>query len=122
MIVIKTPEEIEKMAKACKIVAEILEDLKAFVKPGITTKEIEMFAEEKIISKGGTPAFKGYRGYPASICTSVNSQVVHGIPSRVRLNEGDVLSVDLGVYSDGFYGDGAVTLPVGEVSPLAKNF
>mgnify|MGYP001575130348 FL=1 len=120
MIVIKTPEEIEKMAKACKIVAEILEDLKAFVKPGITTKEIEMFAEEKIISKGGTPAFKGYRGYPASICTSVNSQVVHGIPSRVRLNEGDVLSVDLGVYSDGFYGDGAVTLPVGEVSPLAK--
>ena len=120
MIVIKTPEEIEKMAKACKIVAEILEDLKAFVKPGITTKEIEMFAEEKIISKGGTPAFKGYRGYPASICTSVNSQVVHGIPSRVRLNEGDVLSVDLGVYSDGFYGDGAVTLAVGEVSPLAK--
>ena len=120
MIVIKTPEEIEKMAKACKIVAEILEDLKAFVKPGITTKEIEMFAEEKIISKGGTPAFKGYRGYPASICTSVNSQVVHGIPSRVRLKEGDVLSVDLGVYSDGFYGDGAVTLAVGEVSPLAK--
>ncbi|MBI1810947.1 MAG: type I methionyl aminopeptidase [Nitrospirae bacterium] len=120
MIVIKTPEEIEKMAKACKIVAEILEDLKAFVKPGITTKEIEMFAEEKIISKGGTPAFKGYRGYPASICTSVNNQVVHGIPSRVRLNEGDVLSIDLGVYSDGFYGDGAVTLPVGEISPLAK--
>ena len=120
MIVIKTPEEIEKMAKACKIVAEILEDLKAFVKPGITTKEIEMFAEEKIISKGGTPAFKGYRGYPASICTSVNNQVIHGIPSRVRLNEGDVLSIDLGVYSDGFYGDGAVTLPVGEVSPLAK--
>jgi methionyl aminopeptidase len=120
MIVIKTPEEIEKMAKACKIVAEILEDLKAFVKPGITTKEIEMFAEEKIISKGGTPAFKGYRGYPASICTSVNNQVVHGIPSRVRLNEGDVLSIDLGVYSDGFYGDGAVTVPIGEVSPIAK--
>lgn len=120
MIVIKTPEEIEKMAKACKIVAEILEDLKAFVKPGITTKEIEMFAEEKIISKGGTPAFKGYRGYPASICTSVNNQVVHGIPSSVRLNEGDVLSIDLGVYSDGFYGDGAVTIPIGEVSPLAK--
>jgi len=71
MIVIKTPEEIEKMAKACKIVAEILEDLKAFVKPGITTKEIEMFAEEKITSKGGTPAFKGYRGYPASICWSL---------------------------------------------------
>ncbi|MDO8747038.1 MAG: type I methionyl aminopeptidase, partial [Thermodesulfovibrionales bacterium] len=108
------------MAKACKIVAELLEDLKAFVKPGITTKEIEMFAEEKIISKSGTSAFKGYRGYPASICTSVNNQVIHGIPSRVRLNEGDIISIDLGVYSDGFYGDGAVTLPVGEVSPLAK--
>ena len=120
MIVIKTPDEIEKMAKAGKIVAEILENLKAFVKPGITTKEIEMFAEEKIISKGGTPAFKGYRGYPASICTSVNNQVIHGIPSRVRLNEGDVLSIDLGVYRDGFYGDGAVTMPVGEVNPLAK--
>ncbi len=120
MIVIKTPEEIEKMAHACKIVAEVLEDLKAFVKPGITTKDIEMFAEEKIISKGGTPAFKGYRGYPASICTSVNNQVIHGIPSRVRLNDGDVLSIDLGVYMDGFYGDGAVSMPVGEVSPLAK--
>lgn len=120
MIVIKTLDEIEKMAKACKIVAELLEDLKAFVKPGITTKEIEMFAEEKIISKSGTSAFKGYRGYPASICTSVNNQVIHGIPSRVRLNEGDIISIDLGVYSDGFYGDGAVTLPVGEVSPLAK--
>ncbi|RJQ39820.1 MAG: type I methionyl aminopeptidase [Nitrospiraceae bacterium] len=120
MIVIKTPGEIERMAHACKIVAEILEDLREFVKPGITTKEIEMFAEEKIISKGATPAFKGYRGYPASICTSVNDQVVHGIPSRLRINEGDVLSIDLGVYRDGFYGDGAVTLPVGEVSPLAK--
>ncbi|MFZ3123074.1 MAG: type I methionyl aminopeptidase [Thermodesulfovibrionales bacterium] len=120
MIIIKTPGEIEKMAKACKIVAEILEDLKAFVKPGITTKEIEMFAEEKITSKGGIPAFKGYRGYPASICTSVNNQIIHGIPSRVRLNEGDVLSIDLGVYRDGFYGDGAVTIPVGELSPLAK--
>lgn len=120
MIIIKTPGEIEKMAKACKIVAEILEDLKAFVKPGITTKEIEMFAEEKITSKGGIPAFKGYRGYPASICTSVNNQIIHGIPSHVRLNEGDVLSIDLGVYRDGFYGDGAVTIPVGELSPLAK--
>jgi len=120
MIVIKTPEEIEKMARACRIVAEILEELKAFVKPGITTKEIEMFAEEKIMASGGTAAFKGYRGYPASVCTSVNNQVVHGIPSRLRLNEGDVISIDLGVYKDGFYGDGAVTLPVGKVSPLAK--
>jgi len=120
MIVIKTPEEIEKMARACRIVAEILEELKAFVKPGITTKEIEMFAEEKIIASCGTAAFKGYRGYPASVCTSVNNQVVHGIPSRLRLNEGDVISIDLGVYKNGFYGDGAVTLPVGKVSPLAK--
>jgi len=120
MIVIKTPEEIEKMARACGIVAEILEELKAFVKPGITTKDIEMFADEKIISKGASPAFKGYRGYPASVCTSVNNQVVHGIPSRTRLNEGDIISIDLGVYSEGFYGDGAVTLPVGEITPLEK--
>ncbi len=109
------------MAQACRIVAETLEDIKSFVKPGISTKEIEKFAEEKITKKGGTPAFKGYRGYPASICTSVNSEVIHGIPSQqLRLKNGDIISIDLGVYLNGFYGDGAVTLPVGEISPQAK--
>lgn len=119
MIILKTSEEINKMARACRIVGEVLEDLKAFVKPGISTKDIERRAEEKISARGGTAAFKGYRGYPASICTSVNNQVIHGIPSQVKLEGGDIISVDVGVYIDGFYGDGAVTLPVGEISPLA---
>ncbi len=121
MIIIKTPEEISRMKTACRIVAETLADLKSFVMPGVSTKDIEKFAEERIKTKGGAPAFKGYRGYPASVCTSVNNQVIHGIPSAAqRLKEGDIISIDLGVYIDGFYGDGAVTLPIGEVSPLAK--
>ncbi|MCE5194603.1 MAG: type I methionyl aminopeptidase [Nitrospiraceae bacterium] len=120
MIIIKTAEEIRKIEKSCRIVAEVLEELKSFVRAGITTKEIEVFAENKIYKKGGTPAFKGYRGYPSSICTSVNNQVVHGIPSELRLKEGDILSLDLGVLIDGFYGDSAITLPVGKISPLAN--
>jgi methionyl aminopeptidase len=120
MIIIKTADEINKIAKACRIVAETLEELKQEVKPGVTTKEIEKIAQEKITKRGGTPAFKGYRGYPANICTSVNNQVVHGIPSGLKLKEGDILSIDLGVLLDGFYGDGAVTLPVGSISPLAE--
>lgn len=102
------------MAKACRVVAEVLELLKSSVKPGITTKEIESFADEKIRERGGLPAFKGYRGYPASICTSVNEEVVHGIPSVRKLVDGDIVSIDLGVYMDGFYGDGAVTLQIGK--------
>ncbi len=119
MIILKTSEEINKMARACRIVGEVLEDLKAFVKPGISTKDIERRAEEKISARGGTAAFRGYRGYPASICTSVNNQVIHGIPSQMKLKGGDIISVDVGVYIDGFYGDGASTFPVGEISPLA---
>ena len=119
MIILKTSEEINKMARACRIVGEVLEDLKAFVKPGIATKDIERRAEEKISARGGTAAFRGYRGYPASICTSVNDQVIHGIPSQMKLKGGDIISVDVGVYIDGFYGDGAATFPVGEISPLA---
>ncbi|MBI5204980.1 MAG: type I methionyl aminopeptidase [Nitrospirae bacterium] len=119
MIILKTPEEMDKMARACRIVGEVLEDMRAFVKPGVSTKDMEKRAEEKISARGGTAAFKGYRGYPASICTSVNNQVIHGIPSHMRLKDGDIVSVDVGVYIDGFYGDGAVTLPVGEISPLA---
>lgn len=120
MIIIKSQDEIEKIAKACKIVAQILRDLREIVKPGVTTKDIEIFVEKKIAEKGAIPAFKGYRNYPSSICTSVNDQVVHGIPSGLRLKEGDILSIDLGVYLDGFYGDGAVTLPVGRISPAAE--
>lgn len=120
MIIIKTQDEVEKIARACKIVAEILNDLKEIVKPGITTKDIEIFVDKTIAEKGAVAAFRGYRNYPSSVCTSVNDQVVHGIPSGQRLKEGDILSVDLGVYLDGFYGDGAVTLPVGRISPRAE--
>ena len=103
------------MARAGRIVAKVLESLKEMIKTGVTTKEIENIADERIRALGGRPAFKGYRGYPASICASVNEQVVHGIPSSRRLRDGDIVSIDLGVYLDGFYGDGAFTLPVGTV-------
>lgn len=116
---IKSQEEMARIAEACRIVGETLKALKEVVTEGISTREIEKFAEDSIRSKGGKPAFKGYRGYPASICTSVNDQVVHGIPSGTRLREGDLVSIDLGVYYHGFYGDGAVTIPVGSVSEKA---
>lgn len=120
MIILKSPNEIEKLSRACRIVAETLKALEVMVKPGVTTKEIEVFVEKMVNAKGAVPAFKGYRNYPSSICTSINDQVVHGIPSALALKEGDIISIDLGVYLDGFYGDAAVTLPVGAVSSLAK--
>lgn len=120
MFIIKSPEEIEKMAKACRIVAEALDALREIVTPGRVTRDIESFVEKIVIAKGGTLAFKGYRGYPSGICTSVNSQVVHGIPSSLALREGDIISIDLGVYMDGFYGDAAITLPVGRISQQAE--
>jgi methionyl aminopeptidase len=116
MIIVKSPEEIESMAEACRIVAETLDALKMTVRPGISTKEMERFAEKIVSERGGVMAFKGYRGYPASICTSVNNQVVHGIPSARQLKEGDIISVDIGVYMNGFYGDGAYTYPVGTIT------
>lgn len=116
MIIVKSQREIEKIAAACRIVAEILENLKAFVKADITTADIEAYVEEQIRKQKAVPAFKGYRGYPASTCTSVNDQVVHGIPSRMtRLKNSDIISIDLGVVKDGFYGDAAMTFPVGDV-------
>ncbi|HXX58697.1 MAG TPA: type I methionyl aminopeptidase [Thermodesulfovibrionales bacterium] len=120
MIIIKSPEEIDRMAEACRVVAETLNALREIVKPGISTKEMERFAEEMVVARGGTLAFKGYRGYPAGICASVNSQVVHGIPSSLAVKEGDIISIDLGVFMNGFYGDGAVTLAVGKISREAE--
>jgi len=108
------------MAEACRLVAEVLEGIKKIVAPGVTTKELDEFAESFILSKGARPAFKGYRGYPASVCTSINEQVVHGIPSSTRLREGDIISLDIGVYYRGFYGDAAVTLPVGRINGRAE--
>ncbi|MEK6528528.1 MAG: type I methionyl aminopeptidase [Nitrospirota bacterium] len=120
MIILKSQDEIKRIAEACRIVAETLEGIKKMVAEGITTLELDKFAEDFIISKHATPAFKGYKGYSASLCTSVNEQVVHGIPSTRKLDEGDIVSLDLGVYYRGFYGDAAVTLPVGKVGDEAK--
>ena len=120
MIILKSQDEIERMAVAGRIVAEVLEEIRSIVAPDVTTLDLDKFAESYIKSKGASPAFKGYRGFPASICTSVNEQVVHGIPSSEMLREGDIISLDIGVYYNGFYGDAALTLTVGKVSNVAK--
>jgi methionyl aminopeptidase len=120
VIFIKSPQEIETMAKAGRIVAEVMQSLKEIIRPGATTKEIEQFADARISTLGGKSAFKGYRGYPASICTSVNEEVVHGIPSSRKLKEGDTVGVDLGVYYEGFFGDAAYTFPVGTIDSQSE--
>ncbi|MBM4124564.1 MAG: type I methionyl aminopeptidase [Nitrospira sp.] len=117
MIILKTPDEIGIMAQASKIVAETLQGLKKEIRPGVTTDELDRFAEDFIRGRGGIPAFKGYRSYPKTLCVSVNEQVVHGIPSKRVLKEGDIVGLDLGAIVGGFYGDAAVTVPVGDVHP-----
>src|SRR5213082_2736004 len=119
MIIRKSPQEIERMARAGEVVADVLALLGECARPGVTTEELDALADEFIRSRGGVPTFKGYRGYPASICTSPNSMVVHGIPGPYMLREGDVLSVDVGVTLGGFVGDSAYTFPVGEVPEQA---
>ena len=116
MIVFKTPDEVALMAQASQIVAEVLELLKGKVAPGISTDDLDRMAEEAIRGRGAIPAFKGYRNYPKTLCASVNEQVVHGIPSKRRLKEGDIIGLDLGAIVSGFYGDSAVTVPVGSAS------
>jgi methionyl aminopeptidase len=120
MIILKTPDEIEIMARASKLVAETLQALKREVKPGVTTDALDRLAEDFIRSRGGTPAFKGYRNYPKTLCASVNEQVVHGIPSKRALKEGDIIGLDLGAIVEGFYGDSALTLAVGRIDPRAE--
>jgi len=115
MIILKTQDEIEVMAKASKLVAETLQALKREVRPGVATEELDRLAEEFIRARGGVPAFKGYRNYPKTLCASVNDEVVHGIPSKRVLKEGDIVGLDLGAIVDGFYGDSAVTVPVGAI-------
>ena len=117
MIILKSKEEVAKIAKASRIVAESLEALRAYLKPGMTTKELDQFVEKQIRERGGVPAFKGYRDYPATICISVNEEVVHGIPSDKVIKEGDIVGLDLGAIYEGFYGDSAITVAVGEVPP-----
>jgi len=122
VINLKTPREIERMKPASRIVAEILLELREVVRDGITTADIDRLAEEKTLKRNAKPAFKGYRGFPASICISINHEVVHGIPSPKRIvKSGDVVGLDFGVIFDGFFGDSAVTVPVGEITPEVQN-
>lgn len=120
MIVCKSAAELEKMRTANQLVARVLDALRALVVPGATTGAIDAEAERLVRDAGAEPAFKGYRGYPATVCASVNHEVVHGIPGPRVLREGDILSLDMGVKLAGFYGDCAVTLPVGRISPDAE--
>jgi methionyl aminopeptidase len=115
MIIIKSRKEIEKIKSSCNIVARVLEALKKMVCPGITTRELDRIAEDFIVKSGGIPAFKGYRGYPSASCISVNEEIVHGIPSGRCLKDGDIVSIDLGVLLDGYYGDAAITVAVNKI-------
>jgi methionyl aminopeptidase len=119
MIIRKSPGEIERMARAGRVVADTLALLGDHMRSGVSTQELDTLAAEYIRSQGGEPTFEGYRGYPASICTSPNAMVVHGIPGAYRLSDGDILSVDVGVTLDGFVADSAYTFAVGDVSPEA---
>jgi methionyl aminopeptidase len=120
MIIIRSPREVEQIRKANVVVAEVLERLKTLVVPGVTTDELDGISEEIILSKDAVPAFKGYRGYPKTLCVSINEEVVHGIPNKRKLKEGDIVSIDVGTNLHGYFGDSAITLPVGEVNPEAK--
>jgi methionyl aminopeptidase len=120
MIIRKTPEQVEKMALAGDVLVRCLRMLETKVRAGVTTAELDEAAEKFIRSQGGTPAFKGYRGFPGSICASPNSMVVHGIPGPYELKRGDILSIDVGVVKDGWVADAAMTVPVGTVGPEAE--
>jgi len=120
VIVCKSPAELEKMRAANQLVAQVLEELAALVAPGVTTADLDAAAEARVRAAGAEPAFKGYRGYPATLCASVNEQVVHGIPNRTALASGDIVSLDMGVKLNGYYGDSAVTIPVGRIAPEAE--
>lgn len=119
MIIIKSKSELELMKEAGRIVAGALEAVKKAIAPGVTTAELDEIARDYILSKGATPAFKGYQGYPANICASINDQVVHGIPGPIPLKEGDIVSIDIGAFYKGYCGDAARTYPVGKVSSEA---
>ncbi|MCI0447830.1 type I methionyl aminopeptidase [bacterium] len=120
MVIFKSQNEIDRIRKASQIVARTLKFLESHVQPGITTRELDQLAESEIRKAGAIPAFKGYRGFPATLCVSINEEVVHGIPSDRKLKEGDIVGLDLGCIWDGFYGDAAKTYPVGEISEEAK--
>jgi methionyl aminopeptidase len=121
VIVCRSQSEIEKLRQVNQLVARILAELRQLAAPGVTTQDLDEVAETRVREAGAEPAFKGYHGYPATVCASINEQVVHGIPSKQRLVEGDILSIDMGAKLEGFYGDSAVTVPVGQVAgPAAE--
>ncbi len=119
-MILYSEEEIRAIKRSNQIVAKILAELKEMIKPGVQTKELDEYAERRVAEMGAVPAFKGYRGYPASLCTSINEEIVHGIPSARRFREGDIVSLDFGVLFEGYYGDAAVTYGVGEITPRAR--
>src|SRR5512138_107584 len=119
-IILKAPWELEILRRANRLVAETLAELARRVKPGVTTLELDRSAEAYLRERGAEPAFKGYRDYPYTLCTSINEAIVHGFPSARRLEEGDILSLDMGAIVEGYYGDAAVTLPVGRIAPEAE--
>ena len=120
MIIKKTPEEIDRIATAGAILVRTMNLLAGKIRPGVTTGELDAAAEKFIRSQGAEPAFKGYRGFPGSICTSPNSMIVHGIPGRYKLGRGDILSLDIGVINDGWVADAARTFAVGPITPIAR--
>ena len=120
MIICRSAVELERLREAGRLVGEVLAELTAHVAPGVSTADLDALAEKRITQAGATPAFKGYHGYPATICASINDEVIHGIPSGRRvLRDGDIISIDVGASLDGYFGDSAVTLPVGQVSEEA---
>lgn len=120
MVILRTPAEIEQMRRAGSLVGQVLEKLREHVAPGVSTRELDAIAENMIRSRGGVPSFKGYRGYPASICASVNNEIIHGIPGDRMLVDGDIISIDCGAMLGGYHGDAAMTFPVGPVSAEAE--
>lgn len=120
MVILRTPAEIEQMRRAGSLVGQVLERLREHVAPGVSTRELDAIAENMIRSRGGVPSFKGYRGYPASICASVNNEIIHGIPGDRMLVDGDIISIDCGAMLGGYHGDAAMTFPVGDVSAEAE--
>jgi len=120
MIICKSAAEIERLRRSGRMARGLLDELWRRVQPGVSTLDLEKFVEKRIAESGARPAFKGYRGYPCCLCASVNNQVIHGIPSERRLQAGDIVSLDLGVLLDGYYGDSAITVPVGEIAAAAE--
>jgi methionyl aminopeptidase len=119
LIILKSREEIEKIRRSCQIVAESLVEVKKAARQGITTNELDRIAEEALTKRGAISAFKGYKGFPCCLCTSINESVVHGVPSNRRLKEGDLISFDLGAFWGGYFGDAAITMGIGRISDEA---